>query len=127
MLKTSPRRQLHQNQVAKKALYLKEKIRRPTGIALATGNSRASFTENGGMKALAVLSLMIVVSSGYAASAAPLNLSDYSDVEVVSVTPRDPAVKPLVMAIFTKEQQQRVAAAAFKKNVFASQDTNHSR
>ena len=61
------------------------------------------------MKALAVLSLMIVVSSGYAASAAPLNLSDYSDVEVVSVTPRNPDVKPLVMAIFTKEQQQRVA------------------
>ena len=79
------------------------------------------------MKAVAVLSLMIVASSGYAASAAPLSLSDYSDVEVVSVTPRDPAVKPLVMAIFTKEQQQRVAASAFKKNVFASQDTNHSR
>jgi len=43
------------------------------------------------------------------------------------VTPRNPDVKPLVMAIFTKEQQQRVAAAAFKKNVFASQDSNHSR
>jgi hypothetical protein len=79
------------------------------------------------MKALAVLSLMIVVSSGYAASAAPLSLSDYSDVDVISVTPRNPDVKPLVMAIFTKEQQQRVAAAAFKKNVFAAQDTNRSR
>ena len=79
------------------------------------------------MKALAVLSLMIVVSSGYAASAAPLTLSDYSDVDVVSVTPRNPDVKPLVMAIFTKEQQERVAAAAFKKNVFAAQDANHSR
>ncbi len=79
------------------------------------------------MKALAVLSLMIVVSSGYAASAAPLTLSDYSDVDVVSVTPRNPDVKPLVMAIFTKEQQEQVAAAVSKKNVFASQDTNHSR
>jgi hypothetical protein len=79
------------------------------------------------MKALAVLSLMIVVSTGYAASAAPLTQSDYSDVDVVSVTPRNPDVKPLVMAIFTKEQQQRVAAAAFKKNVFAAQDANRSR
>ena len=79
------------------------------------------------MKALAVLSLMIVASTGYAASAAPLTPSDYSDVDVVSVTPRNPDVKPLVMAIFTKEQQQRIAAAAFKKNVFASQDSNHSR
>ena len=79
------------------------------------------------MKAVAVLSLMIVVSSGYAASAAPLTLSDYSDVDVVSVTPRNPDVKPLVMAIFTKEQQERVAAAAFKKDVFAAQDANHSR
>jgi hypothetical protein len=79
------------------------------------------------MKTLAVLSLMMVVSSGYAASAAPLSLSDYSDVDVISVTPRNPDVKPLVMATFTKEQQQRVAAAAFQKNVFASQDTNRSR
>ena len=79
------------------------------------------------MKAVAVLSLMIVASSGYAASAATLNLSDYSDVDVVSVKPRSPDVKPLVMAIFTKEQQQRVAAAAFKKDVFAAQDANHSR
>ena len=79
------------------------------------------------MKALAVLSLMIVASTGYAASAAPLTPSDYSDVDVVSVTPRNPDVKPLVMAIFTKEQQERVAAAAFKKNVFAAQDANHSR
>ena len=43
------------------------------------------------MKALAVLSLMIVASTGYAASAAPLTQSDYSDVSVVSVTPRNPA------------------------------------
>ena len=60
------------------------------------------------MKTLAALSFMIVVSSGYAASAAPLHAPDYSDVDVVSVTPRNPDVKPLVMAIFTKEQQQRV-------------------
>lgn len=79
------------------------------------------------MKALVFLSLMIVVSTGYAANAAPLSLSDYSDVDVVSVAPRNPDVKPFVMAIFTKEQQQRVAAAAFKKNAFAAQDANQSR
>ena len=127
MLKTWPSHQLHQNEVAKNALYLLENFRRPVGIALANGNSGAILYGDGGMKALAVLSLMIVVSSGYAASAAPLSQSDYSDVDVISVTPRNPDVKPLVMAIFTKEQQQRVAAAAFKKNVFASQDTNRSR
>jgi hypothetical protein len=108
-------------------MYSKEKSGHPTGIALANSHCSASLAENDGMKTLAVLGLMIVVSSGYAASAAPLSLSDYSDVDVISVTPRNPDVKPLVMAIFTKEQQQRVAAAAFKKNVFAAQDTNHSR
>ena len=101
--------------MAKKPLHPKDKFRRPLGIALANGNSGAFFVENGGMKALMVVSLMIVASSGYAASAAPLSLSDYSDVDVVSVTPRNPDVKPLVMAIFTKEQQQRVAAAAPQK------------
>jgi len=66
------------------------------------------------MKALAVLSLMIVMTSGYAASAAPVMPSDYSDIDVISATPRNPDVKPLVMAIFTKEQQRRVAAALRK-------------
>jgi hypothetical protein len=70
------------------------------------------------MKIPTVLSLLIIVSSGYAANAAPFTPSDYSDVDVVSVTPRSPDVKPLVMAIFTREQQQRVAAAP-KKDVFA--------
>jgi hypothetical protein len=42
MLKTLPSRQLHQNEVAKKALYSKEKIRRPAGIALANSHSGAS-------------------------------------------------------------------------------------
>jgi hypothetical protein len=82
--------------------------------------------EKNGISVL-VLSFMIVVSSSYAASAAPLSLSDYSDVGVISVMPRNPAVKPLVMAIFTKEQRQRMAETAFKKNAFVAQDTNHSR
>ena len=70
------------------------------------------------MKTSAILSLLIIMSSGYAANAAQFTPSDYSDVDVVSVTPRSPDVKPLVMAIFSKEQQQRVAAVP-KKNVFA--------
>jgi hypothetical protein len=76
------------------------------------------------MKALAAVSLMIVVASGYAASAAPVMPSDYSDIDVVSATPRNPEVKPLVMAIFTKEQQQRVAAA-LRQNALV--ETNRGR
>ncbi len=66
------------------------------------------------MKAAVVLSLLFLVPSGYAASAAPSD--SYLDIDVVSVTPRSPDVKPFVMAIFSKEQQQRLAAASLKKN-----------
>ena len=61
------------------------------------------------MKTSAIFTgLLIFASTGYAANAAPL--SDYSDISVVSVTPRNPNLKPFVMAIFTKEQQERIAA-----------------
>jgi hypothetical protein len=60
------------------------------------------------MKAVVVLCLLILAPSGYAASAAPFD--SYAEIEVVSVTPRSPDVKPFVIAIFTKEQQQRLAA-----------------
>ena len=60
------------------------------------------------MKAAVILSLLILAPSGYAASAAPSD--SYFDIDVVSVTPRSPDVKPFVMAIFTKEQQQRLAS-----------------
>jgi hypothetical protein len=66
------------------------------------------------MKAAMILSLLILAPSGYAASAAPSD--SYLDIDVVSVTPRRPDVKPFVMAIFTKEQQQRLAAASLKKD-----------
>ena len=66
------------------------------------------------MKAAMVLSFLFLVPSGYAASAAPSD--SYFDIDVVSVTPRSPDVKPFVMAIFTKEQQQRLAAASPKKD-----------
>ncbi len=66
------------------------------------------------MKAAVVLSLLFLVPGGYAASAAPSD--SYLDIDVVSVTPRSPDVKPFVMAIFKKEQQQRLAAASLKKN-----------
>ena len=62
------------------------------------------------MKAPVVLSLLILASTGYAANAAQYTPSDYADIDVVSVTPRSQDVKPYVMAIFTKEQQERVAA-----------------
>jgi hypothetical protein len=66
------------------------------------------------MKAAVVLSLLILVPSGYAANAAQSD--SYFDIDVVSVTPRSPDVKPFVLAIFTKEQQQRLAAASMKKD-----------
>lgn len=71
------------------------------------------------MKASTILGLLILSLSGYAANAAQFEPADYSDIDVVSVTPRSPEVKPFVLAIFTKEQQQRLAAAALKKNAFA--------
>jgi hypothetical protein len=79
------------------------------------------------MKVSVVLSLLIIASSGYAANAAQFSPSDYSDIEVVSVTPRSPDVKPFVMAIFTKQQQQRIAAAAFKKDALAGKGSGQSR
>ena len=78
------------------------------------------------MKTSAVLSLLIIVSSGYAANAAQFTPSDYSDIDVVSVAPRNPDVKPFVMAIFTKDQQQRVAATA-KRNVASAGDQSEGR
>ena len=62
------------------------------------------------MKARLILSLLTLTMTGYAANAAQYTPSDYSDIDVVSVTPRSQNVKPYVMAIFTREQQERVAA-----------------
>ena len=72
------------------------------------------------MKAALVLSIMILAPVGHAANAAQFDSVDYSDVSVISVAPRTSAVKPFVMAVFTKEQRQRVAAAALKKTAVAA-------
>ncbi len=72
------------------------------------------------MKASISLGLLILSLSGYAANAGQFEPADYSDIDVVSVTPRNPEVKPFVMAIFTKEQQQRLAAGALKKNALTA-------
>jgi hypothetical protein len=74
------------------------------------------------MKSFVVLSLMILGCASYAANAAELRYSDYSDVEVVSVMPRGSDVKPFVMATLTKEQQMRFAVAALKKNASKAED-----
>ena len=68
------------------------------------------------MKTAMILSLMILAPTGHAASAAQSDLSSYSDIDVVSVAPRRSTVKPFVLAIFTNEQRQRLAAASLKKN-----------
>jgi len=49
---------------------------------------------------------ILVMASG-ACAAAP---SDYSDFEVISVVPRSPSVKPLVMAIPVKEPNKQLAS-----------------
>jgi hypothetical protein len=77
------------------------------------------------MKAAAVLSLLILAPTGYAASAAPFQPSGFTDIDVVAVTPRSPDVKPLVMAVFTKEQLER--AAAFQKSGAEARALNQGR
>ena len=74
------------------------------------------------MKTAVILSFMILVPTGYAANAAQFDTSNYSDIEVISVTPRTTTVKPFVMAIFTNEQRQRMAIAAFKKSALTTKD-----
>jgi hypothetical protein len=76
------------------------------------------------VKTAIVLSLMILAPIGHAANAAQFDISNYSDLEVISVRPRTATVKPFVMAIFTQEQRQRMAIAAFKKNALTTKDSN---
>jgi hypothetical protein len=75
------------------------------------------------MKAAVIFGLLILAPTGYAANAAQTEPADYADIDVVAVAPRNPDVKPFVMAIFTKEQQQRVAA--LKK--FTAKPVNEDR
>ena len=60
------------------------------------------------MRIPAALGLLMFAMSGYAASAA--TYPAYDDITVISVTPRSASTKPFVMAIYTKEQRERVAA-----------------
>ncbi len=60
-----------------------------------------------------VLTLML---SSYAASA---SAADLSDIDVVSVVPRSPDVKPVVMAILTKRQQEQLMAASLRRTPLA--------
>ena len=76
------------------------------------------------MKAAVILSFMIFAPTGHAANAAQFDAPNYSDIEVISVRPRTTIVKPFVMAIFTQEQRQRMAAAAFKKSALTTKDSN---
>ena len=67
------------------------------------------------MKTTLILTIVILATVSHAANAAEFDSRGYSDISVISVTPRAGSIKPFVMAIFTKEQRQRVAAAASKK------------
>jgi|SRR5579863_5212299 hypothetical protein len=120
MLKTLTSRRLHKNWVPAKPLYWIPKFFLASGVRLALHKSANFRGARQRMKAPATLGLLIIALSGYAANAAPFSPSDYSDVDVISVKPRNPDTKPFVMAILTKEQQQRISAAAFKKGVFVA-------
>lgn len=78
-----------------------------------------TFVERARMKASAILGVLIVALNCHAADANPR--SDYSDIDVVSVTPRNPDTKPFVMAVLTKQQQERFAAATLKKTAAKDQ------
>ena len=68
------------------------------------------------MKLIVGLSLLGLMASGSAGIAAEVTPTAYSDIDVVAVAPRSSAVKPFVMAVYTKEQLERAAAAGFKRS-----------
>jgi hypothetical protein len=66
------------------------------------------------MNVLLALGIMVLASAaGGAADATP---SAYSNFDVVSVVPRSPNVKPLVMSISTRERRKH--AASLQKDAF---------
>lgn len=73
------------------------------------------------MRMRVALTVLMVFMGGYAASAAEQDNSGYDEITVISVTPRSVSTRPFVMAIFTKEQRERVAAA-LKKDAFEPKD-----
>ena len=60
------------------------------------------------MKVLLALGIMVLASAAGGAAAAPP--ADYSNFDVVSVVPRSPNVKPLVMSISTSQRRKHVAS-----------------
>lgn len=76
------------------------------------------------MKTAIVLSFMILAPTGHAANAAQLDSSLYAEIDVISVKPRSSTVKPFVMAVYTKEQQQRIARASFRKSASSPTTSN---
>jgi hypothetical protein len=60
------------------------------------------------MKALLAFGIMVLAST--ACGAADATPSAYSDFIVVSVVPRSPSVKPLVMSISTRERRKHAAS-----------------
>jgi hypothetical protein len=126
MLNASPVSRLHKNLMPIKCLNSKQNSRALNGIALAMAISQPS-AEKRRMKSFVIWSVLMIASSGFAASAAESSYSDYSNIDVVSVVPRSPSVKPYVMAIFTKQQLERVAAATPKKVATRAVDLRSSR
>jgi hypothetical protein len=114
MLKASSIFRLHKSWVSRKQLNSKTNSEASNGMALARPCDEPT-AEKRRMKSLVVLSVLMIASCGVAASAAESSYADYSDIDVISVAPRNSNVKPFVMATFTKQQLERAAAAAPKK------------
>jgi hypothetical protein len=122
----SSKRELHKNWLSRKRLFLKGIFLPAHGPRLATRKSEV-FVELHAVKTAIVLSVIILASIGPAANAAQVDSFNYSDIEVISVQPRATTVKPFVMAIFTEEQRQRMATAAFQKRAFPPKNFNPLR
>lgn len=73
------------------------------------------------MRMRVALIVLMVSLGGYAANAAEHGDPGYDEITVISVAPRSASTKPFVMAIFTKEQRERVAAT-LKKAAFQTKE-----
>jgi hypothetical protein len=74
------------------------------------------------MKRVLVFSLFFAALAGHAEAAA----LDYADVDVVSVVPRSPDVKPIVLVIFPEADKHKIAISARPEAQMAKQSVKRS-
>ena len=62
------------------------------------------------MKALFVPSLFFLVLASHVANARDTATPDYTDIDVVSVAPRSPDVKPIMLVVFPEADKNKTPA-----------------